>query len=43
MQAIILRSDPRLDLGGFYTNDDGFRHAILLTSDGEVQELVFTP
>ena len=43
IQAINLRSDPRLDLGGFYSDDDEFRHAILLTSDGEVQELFFNP
>jgi hypothetical protein len=43
MRAVLFNPGPLVDLGGFFTGDDNFRHAILATPGGDVQELFFNP
>jgi hypothetical protein len=43
MHAVLFNPGPLVDLGGFFTDDDNFRHAILVTTGGDVQELFFNP
>lgn len=43
MRAVLFNPSSLVDLGGFFTGDDNFRHAILATPGGDVQELFFNP
>jgi hypothetical protein len=43
MRVVLYNPGLLVDLGGFYTGDDDYRHAIFATPDGDVQELFFTP
>jgi hypothetical protein len=43
MRAVLFNSGGLLDLGGFFSPDDNYRHAIIATSLGTIQELFFRP
>jgi hypothetical protein len=43
VHVVLIALDGVNDIGGFYSGDDHFRHAILLRKNGEVQELFFNP
>lgn len=43
MRAVLFHPGSLVDLGGFFTGDDNFRHAILATPGGDVQELFLNP
>jgi hypothetical protein len=43
MRAVLFNPGAVVDVGGFFSPDDNFRHAILATPGGDVQELFFNP
>jgi hypothetical protein len=43
VRTVLFNPGPLVDLGGFYSGDDNYRHAIVATPGGDVQELFFTP
>ena len=43
IQRVQLIHLPFVDLGAFFTDDDGFRHAVVISSSGDVRELFFRP
>jgi hypothetical protein len=32
-----------VDLGGFFTPDDGFRHSIIAEANNDIREIFFNP
>jgi hypothetical protein len=40
---VVLFNEDVVDLGSFFSPDDGYRHAIFATDDGDVEELFFRP
>jgi hypothetical protein len=43
MRALLMNTSGLTDLGGFYSADDQFRHAVVATNGGRMQELFFKP
>ena len=43
IMRVVLFNEEVVDIGSFFSGDDGYRHAILAADDGDVQELFFRP
>ena len=43
VHVVLITLDDVGDVGGFYSADDHFRHAVVLNNDGEIHELFFNP
>ncbi|HEY8146098.1 MAG TPA: N,N-dimethylformamidase beta subunit family domain-containing protein [Kofleriaceae bacterium] len=43
IMRVVLFNEDVVDLGSFFSPDDGYRHAIFATDDGDVEELFFRP
>jgi len=43
VHVVLITLDDIDDIGGFYSADDHFRHAVVLNDDGKVHELFFNP
>ena len=41
LRSVLTPRGPFVDVGGFYSGDDTFRHAIVATVSGNVQELFY--
>ena len=43
IHVVLISLEKIDDIGGFHSADDHFRHSIVLSEDGRVQELFFNP
>jgi hypothetical protein len=43
MRAVLINLSDLIDLGGFYSSDDEFRHSVIATKSGLMQDLSFQP
>jgi hypothetical protein len=43
LHVVLIALSDINDFGGFYSADDHFRHAVVLSNDGQVRELFFNP
>jgi len=43
IMRVVLFNEEVVDLGSFFSGDDGYRHAILAIDDGDIDELFFRP
>lgn len=43
IMRVVLFNEDLVDLGSFFSGDDGYRHSILAIDDGDVEELFFRP
>jgi hypothetical protein len=41
IRAVLFNTGGLIDVGSFFSPDDNFRHAVLATSEGDIQELFF--
>jgi hypothetical protein len=43
LRSVVANNGPLVDVGGFFSSDDGYRHAITIDGSGTLQELLYRP